>query len=165
MKQAGWSIQAYSGDNMIKFLASEGSPATKARLIEIRDRMQAHGFPVTALAAGGRQWNDKLRDLPKGVFNTVRVASGGVPQEYPFSDPLYVKNGATESLSANNTIDGLTAVLSSHKLPKHVQIFIVHKVGDNGDPSYSIPLDTFTSFSDLLAREVAAGQIRVITIR
>ncbi len=165
MEHAGWSIQAYSGDDMVKFLVSHGSAATRARLIEIRDRMQAHGFSVTALAAGGCQWNDELRDLAKGIFNTVRVATGGIPQEYPFSDPLYVKNGATGSLSGNDTVEGLTAMLDSHRLPKHVKIFMFHKIGDNDDPMYSIPLDTFSSFSDHLARKVADRQVRVITIR
>lgn len=40
---------------------------------------------------------------------------------------------------------------------------MIHKVGDDSDPGYSVRLDVFTAFCRLIADEVAAGRLQLMT--
>ena len=165
MQTAGWSIQAYSGTSMVGILKTEGTEAARKRLVDTRQRMSALGFHVTALAAGGRAWNMELRDLAKGIYRTVRVAKNTKSfQKIPFLDPLYVDDGGTASLSANDTLGSFRATLTQLEQNGGLWIVIGHKVGDDGDPMYSIPKETFEAFCKLIKDEVAAHRLRVVTL-
>ncbi len=96
-------------------------------------------------------------------YQTVRVAALTGPQPYPFPDPLYVNQGGSGSLSDDDTAQSLGAQLKA--LKEGIWIVVVHKVGDDSDPVYSVKEAVFASFCDALAAEVKSGRVRVVTLQ
>lgn len=164
LRSAGWSIQGYSGANMLDLMASGGEVAARARLAEVKRGMAAKGFNITALAPTSRAWNAQLRNLAADYYELVRVASDTEPQPFPFPDPLYVQHGGTTSLSSADTAGSLSAQLEHLHLVGGAWIVVIHKVGDDGDPVFSISAAVFSAFCDQIAAEVLAGKLRVVTL-
>jgi hypothetical protein len=165
MQTDGWSIQGYSGNNMVTLLTDFGAQAATDRMNEIKTDMASKGFNITILAPAQRSWNPTLRNLASGIFTHVRTVGGTVEhwQIQPVPDLLFVNDGATTSLSDNNdTISSLSAQLLSLQKSGGIWIPVIHKVGDDADPAYSINTAAFTAFSDLLRAEVLAGRLRIV---
>lgn len=160
----GWSIQGYSGANMVNLLAADPA-AARARLAAVRRAMAAKGFPITSLAASQRAWSPELRAMAaEQGYQLVRVAKGRGPQAFPFPDPLYIADGGTDSLGASDTVASLDAQLGRLLKNGGAWIVIIHKVGDPSDPAYSIDAATFATFCDHVASAVQAGKLRAITL-
>jgi peptidoglycan/xylan/chitin deacetylase (PgdA/CDA1 family) len=76
MAAAGWSIQGYSGGNMVNLLENYGERAARDRLQQVKKAMTALGFPITAIAPAQRSWNTKLSNLAaEEGFKMVRVVN------------------------------------------------------------------------------------------
>ncbi len=160
---AGWSIQAYSGVNMADLLSSGGAVAARARLAEVKRGMAARGFVVSALAPTQVAWNDELKSLAGDYFQTVRAIQGSSRQDYPFPDPLWVKEGGQDSLSSHDTAQSLSASLDHWEAVGGIWTLVIHKVGDDADPSYSVGAADFASLCDKIAAEVKAGRVKMVT--
>lgn len=164
MAANGWEIGAYSNVNMPDLLAASGANAALAKLNQIKATMAAKGFTANSLAPTSRAWNPLLRDLSAGIFGAVRANVVTTEwQSYPIPDPLYVAKGATASLSSADTAESLAAQLKSVQANNGLWVIVVHKVGDDADPIYSIKSEVMAAFLDKLAQEKAAGRVRVTT--
>lgn len=160
MRASGWSIQGYSGVNMVNLTGTEAL----ARMNHMKAAMSAKGFDITAIAPASRAWNQQLRDLAAGTFTAVRSnIDTSAWQSYPVADPLYPKLGATVSLNSNDSAASMGAQLDSLEAGTGLWVVVVHKVGDDADPAFSIQSAAFAGFLDRLAADVRAGKVRVTT--
>lgn len=162
MQSAGWEIGAYSGPNMVALYA-QGEDAARAHLVALRVRMHQLGFPALSLAPNQRSWSPGLRELARGLFAFVRVADTAGVQPLPISDALSVRLGATASLSADDTRESLRADALKAVKARGLWPIVVHQVGNDCDPLYSIPEATFDAFCSDLAQLVDAGVLRAMT--
>jgi hypothetical protein len=107
MKAAGWEIGLYligpEDANLTTMYAS--SPTSANDLLKAGiDEMWALGFRVVSVAPTQRTWNADLAELAKYNVTGVRVVDLlGSWQTYPIPNPLYVRRGATPSLSGSDT--------------------------------------------------------------
>lgn len=164
MRTNGWSIQGYTGLNMANLLAASGPNAVLARLNSMKTTAASKGFDITAIAPASRAWNQQLRDLTAGIFTSVRANIDTTSwQSYPIADPLYVTKGATPSLSSTDTATSLGAQLDSLETGAGLWVVVVHKVGDDSDPAFSIRAAEMRGFLDRLAADAKAGKVRVAT--
>lgn len=162
MRSNGWSIQGYTGVNMVNLLAASGPNAVVGRLNGMKATMSAKGFDITAIAPASRAWNQQLRDLTQGIFTSVRANIDTTAwQSYPIADPLYVTKGATPSLSSTDTSTSMRAQLDSLEAGSGLWVIVVHKVGDDADPAFSIKSAELKGFLDRLAADAKAGKVRV----
>lgn len=163
MRTNGWSIQPYSGVNMVNLYNTSGAQAAKDKLILIKSQMKAKGFIASSLAPNQRSWNAALRDLSVGIFSTVRVIDQTFTyQEQPVADPLYIRKGATNSLGGSDTVASLNTQVDDIIANKGLWTLVVHKVSDDGDVNYSISKSIFTSFMMRLRDEQQRGNLRVV---
>jgi hypothetical protein len=163
LKMNGWTIGAYSGINLATAMGTDRNIVMN-RFASIISQMTALGFPVRSLAAAGRGWTTQLRNLARGTFAKVRVASGylpSCPQELPLPDPLFVMNGGTASLGASDTAASLDQAVTDFLQLGGFWSIVIHKVGDTPD-SYAVSTQAFTALANRLATEVAAGNLRVV---
>jgi len=164
MRGNGWSIQAYSGVNMADLLADYGPNAVVGRLNHLKSGMAAKGLNAVSLAPTSRSWNTQLRDLTAGIFSAVRANHDtSTWQSYPIADPLFVKQGATASLSSADTVASLNSQLDALQASKGLWVVVVHKVGDDADPAFSVRSDVLAGFLDRLVLDSKAGKVRVAT--
>lgn len=162
MKAAGWEIGAYSARNMPE-LERKGYLKAYKHLREIKAAMEQFGFNVKSLAAMQRDWSVPLRNLARNVFENVRVANIQDWRDDPIADRLYVSNGGTVSLSAKDTGDTLCRTLEELSVTRRVWFPVVHQVGVDEDPLYSVPVDAFTAFCNCAERRIASGELRNMT--
>lgn len=164
MRSSGWGIQGYTGLNMANLLAASGPNAVVGRLNSMKATMAAKGFDITAIAPASRAWNQQLRDLTQGIFTSVRANIDTTAwQSYPVVDPLYVIKGATPSLSSTDTAASLGAQLDNLETGAGLWVVVVHKVGDDQDPAFSIKAAEMRGFLDRLAADAKSGKVRVTT--
>lgn len=164
MRSAGWSIQAYSGVNMANLLADSGPNAVIARLNNIKATMAAKGFDISSIAPVSRAWNSQLRDLTAGIFSGVRANNDtSAWQSYPVIDPMLFTKGGTASLSGADTVASLGEQIDSLQASRGLWIVVVHKVGDDADPVFSVKSAVMAGFLDRLAADAKAGKVRVVT--
>ncbi len=163
MKRWGWSIQAYTHDNLATYLAKHGPEAVRARFNEVKHALAAGGFEVDSLSVNQRDWNGDLRNLAVGIFKSVRSSSGHGPQSYPIPDPLNVDRGSMHSLSDADTIEMLGERLKDLVTHGGVWIVVLHGVGLSGDQRYSISPLLLEQFAVLIRRYVSQRQLRATT--
>lgn len=165
MQSSGWSIQGYTGQNMVRYLESEGPDITQKKLSGMKNIMAAKGFQITSIAAGGRAWNQKLRDMTVGMYSSVRVSANiGKWQDYPVPDPLWILDGGTTGLGHEDTPERLGQQIDSLIDSKGLWIAVAHKVGEDGEPVLSISKDHFSAFCERLANEKRSYRLRVVRI-
>ena len=165
LKRAGWSVGAYSGYNMVGVYRTKGPEAAKSALTEIMARTSDYaGFSVTALAPNQRAWSTDLANLATGLVSSVRVVDNFAQwQTLPVPNMLYVRDGGTPSLSVSDTADSLRATLSRLIAAGGLWTVVVHKVGDDADPAYSVSREALEALCAAAATERAAGRLAVIT--
>lgn len=172
MKQYGWEIGVYgssgvAGQNLVQLEASNRITANQ-RLLSLKAGMEAKGFPVSSIAPNQRAWNTKLRNLAEGIYDRVRVAADfratlGYWQSLPVPDPLYVKNGGSQSLSSTDTAPALCATVDDLIALGGAWIVVIHRVSDDGlNPGSTITKSVFSSLCAKIAAEVALGNLRCV---
>jgi hypothetical protein len=156
-----------------------------ARLKTQRDVLNAIGFNIESIAASQRAWSTQLEGLSRHLFKNVRVVDNCITnisgvcipppiwQSYPIPDRLYVRDGATASLSAGDTaitlcaqLDALIADAASTGQGK-AWFIVVHKVSDpaSADPNYTVSFTEFKGFTSCLQNRVSLGKARVVRFR
>lgn len=163
MQAAGWSIQAYSGANMVRMLNEEGPDAVRRHFAKIKRILLQSGIAVSSIAAGQRSWNTTLAAISASKFKNVRVADVTEWQTIPVPDRHFVRAGGTASWSAADTGETLSSQLTDLISARALWIPVIHKVGDDADPNYSIPVSAFEAICASIAQEVAAGRVRALT--
>lgn len=171
----GFEIGAYTGNplpgmNMVQYHNEQGRTPTRAYLKSLKTKAEQIGFPVRTLAPNSRAWglggvnNLGLRNMVSDLFEAVRAPiQGPDTQELPVPDPLYVAKGGTTSFNATDTFASLSAQLDTVISEGKLWVPVVHKVGEDADPTLSISTAIFTQFCDRVAQERDAGNLRVVT--
>lgn len=161
LKMEGWTIGAYSGDDMVAKFTNDRNDAMDF-LRDIKRGFEAYGFNALSLAPNGRSWDYRLRNVSVGLFDRVRVANMDAVQTLPFADPLYIENGGVPSLdngdtavSLNQRVDDILAG------PDGLWTFTTHKIGSNTQP-YTVDLMAFTALLDRIEAERDAGTTNVV---
>ncbi|WP_287496887.1 hypothetical protein [Pandoraea sp. CB10b_02] len=167
MKSSGWTIGAYSGDNMVDKLKHGRSEANDF-LKTIKSEMRSFGFDVLSLAPNQRAWNMQLRDLSEPLFRRVRAAPEDFSkfQPLPVRDPLFIDAGGSPSLSSSDTAASLESELETFLRQSRPGLWsiVIHKVGDAAtDPSgMTIDVKQFSMFISYLKRQADMGRVQII---
>ncbi|MDC8760849.1 polysaccharide deacetylase family protein [Janthinobacterium fluminis] len=164
LQSAGWSIQGYSSVNMVKLLSSQGEDAAIAKLHQVKNGMMNLGFSIQSLAPASRDWNSQLRTLSQGIYRNVRANKNvGTLQSYPIPDRLNVRDGATASLGGNDTEDSLNKQLNYLEQSGGMLTVVIHKVGDDKDPLFSVKTEVFRALCERIAKDVKEKKLRAAT--
>lgn len=135
------------------------------RLKAQRDEMASLGFHIKSIAASQRAWSPYLRGIASHLFEYVRVADVYCWGSYPISDPLYVRQGGTDSWSGTDTTASLCAQLDDVIAANGIWFPVIHRVDSSGDPAYTVATSEFQGFTSYLQSKVAAGVVRAVTFR
>lgn len=170
---AGWTIGAYSGENMVNLLAQSPGAALD-HLVGLKQAFRDLGVPVCSLAANQRAWNYRLRNLcerfpstPEGggkLFDVVRVVNDVTSwQRMSDLDPLFINKGGIPSLAGEHDAAALNGIvdriLSAEAGTLHT--FVIHKVGEIGDGS-TVTIPAFTALVERLAAEASNNAIEMV---
>lgn len=172
MAMKGWEIGARvygtinGGEaNMVAVLAAaDGRSIAFSRLKAAKDLMYAQGFDIKSISAAQRAWSSPLRGMAGQLFENVRVTDQGVWGSYPIADRLYVRQGATDSFSASDTVASLCAQLDAVIAANGIWIPVVHNIDTTGDPIYTISPTVFQGFTSCLQSKIALGVVRAVTL-
>lgn len=171
---AGWTIGAYSGENMVNLLAA-GPGAALDHLVSLKQMFAGLGFPVRSLATNQRAWNISLRNMcerfpvdPESggqLFDVVRVVNDVTSwQRMAEIDPLFINKGGIPSLAPEHNAAALNGmvdrILCADEGTLHT--FVIHKVSQESDP-YTVSTAAFTALVERLAAEQANGTLKGVT--
>lgn len=160
MKQLGWEIGAYTGDNMVTMWSNNRNTAfTKLKAID--DGMSALGFSVQTIAPNQRSWNSCLANLADGRYLGVRVADDtSGPEPLPIANPTYIRKGGAGSWSSSDTAASILARVDSLIASGGLGIEVIHKIGAVAD-DLTVNTQVFKDVMAGLSSRVAAGVLRV----
>jgi hypothetical protein len=187
MAAQGWEIGArvygtISGAeaNMVAvYLNNRGIALDRLKAQKVA--MSTLGFDIESIAASQRAWSTQLEGLSRHLFKNVRVVDNTpVPpsttiiwQSYPIPNRLYIRDGASNSLSASDTATSLCGQLNALIADAvstgngKAWTVLVHKVSDpaSADPNYTVSFTEFQGFTTCLRNAVLAGTARVVRFR
>lgn len=170
MARSGWEIGVRvcgvlddTEANMVAVYKAEGEAAALERLKAQKNAMLDIGFDVRSAAAAQRAWSPRLAEMAAGLFENVRVADRVVWGKYPIADRLYVRDGGTESWGAGDTAASLCAQLEAVIAAGGIWLPVIHRIDDEGDPFYTVPIAVFEGFTSYLRDRIADGRVRAVT--
>jgi hypothetical protein len=170
MASGGWEIGVRACGildgaevNMVALCQAEGEAAARERMRAQKNAMRDIGFDVKSAAAGQRAWSPQLASMASVLFDNVRVADRTVWGRYPIIDRRYVREGGTESWGGNDTVASLCAQLDAVIADGGIWLPVIHRVDDQGDPNYTVPIAVFEGFTSYLQAKIADGRVRAVT--